>query len=118
MNVFQILITDSPVDPCDLSPPVLAAMQSVKDCYSDATHYFFQHPEIEVFLAQHFDRSVLELFRGLIPYAYQSDLARHCLLFVHGGWYVDLTFKMLTSIRVVDDIDMVIFADRGCMSMC
>ena len=24
---------------------------------------------------------------------------------------------MLTSIRVVDDIDMVVFADRGCMSM-
>ena len=118
MNVFQVLITDSPVDPCDLPSPVLAAMQSVKDSYSDATHYFFQRPEIEVFLAQHFDCSVLELFRGLIPYAYQSDLARYCLLFVHGGWYVDLTLKMLTSIRVVDDIDMVVFADRGCMSMC
>ena len=102
----------------DLPPPVLAAMQSVKDSYSDATHYFFQRPEIEVFLAQHFDCSVLKLFRGLIPSAYQSDLARYCLLFVHGGWYVDLTLKMLTSIRVVDDIDMVVFADRGCMSMC
>ena len=45
------------------------AMQSVKDCFSDAKHRLVQRPEIESFLAQHFDRSVLELFRGLVPYA-------------------------------------------------
>ena len=118
MHVFQVLITDAPIDPCDLSPPVLMAMQSVKDCFSDATHRFVQQPEIENFLARHFDRGVLDLFRGLIPYAYKADLARYCLLYVHGGWYVDLTLKMLTSVRVADDIDMIVFADRGCASMC
>lgn len=94
------------------------AMQSVKDCFSDATHRLVQRPEIEIFLAQHFDRSVLELFRALVPYAYQSDLARYCLLYVHGGWYVDLTLKMLTSVRVADHIDMIVFADRGCNIIC
>ena len=118
MYVFQILITDCPLDPCDLSPPVSMAMQSVKDCFPDATHRLFQRPEIENFLVQHFDRPVLNLFRGLVPYAYQSDLARYCLLYVHGGWYVDLTLKMLTSVYVANHIDMIVFADRGCMSMC
>ena len=118
MNVFQVLITDTPIDPCDLSPPVLAAMQSVKDCFPDTTHRLVQRPEIEDFLAQHFDRGVLDLFRGLVPYAYKSDLARYCLLYVHGGWYVDLTLKMLASVHVADQIDMIVFADRGCMSMC
>ena len=37
---------------------------------------------------------------------------------MYGGWYVDLTLKMLTSIRVADHIDMIVFADRGCISMC
>ena len=78
----------------------------------------FQRPEIEDFLVKHFDREVLQLFRGLVPYAYQSDLARYCLLYVYGGWYVDLTLKMLTSLRVADHIDMIVFADRGCASMC
>lgn len=118
MRVFQVLITDSPIDLCDLPPPVLMATKSVKDCFPDTTYQLFQRPEIESFLSQHFDRGVLNLFRGLIPYAYQSDLARYCLLYVHGGWYVDLTLKMLTSVRVADHIDMIVFADRGCKSMC
>ena len=118
MNVFQILITDDPIEPCDLSPPLLIAMQSVKDCFSHGTHRFLQRPEIESFLIKHFDRDVLDLFRGLVPYAYKADLARYCLLYVYGGWYVDLTLKMLTSLRVNDEIDMIVFADRGCMSMC
>ena len=65
-----------------------------------------------------FDLSVLESFRGLVPYAYKSDLARYCLLYIYGGWYVDLTLKMLTSVRVADHIDMIVFADRGCSFNC
>ena len=118
VNVFQVLITDFSIDPGDLPPPVLMAMQTVKDCFADASHQLFQQPEIEEFLAHHFDRGVLNLFRGLVPYAYKSDLARYCLLYVHGGWYVDLTLKMLTSVLVADSIDMIVFADRGCLSMC
>ena len=118
MRVSQVLITDNPIAQADLSPPVLMAMQSVKDCFFDATHQLFQRPEIEGFIIRHFDSGVLDLFRGLVPYAYQSDLARYCLLFVYGGWYVDLTLKMLTSIRVADQVDMIVFADRGCISMC
>tara|TARA_B100000674_G_C37596957_1_gene803473 strand:+ start:39 stop:773 length:735 start_codon:yes stop_codon:yes gene_type:complete len=118
MNVFQILIADDPVNQSDLSPPVIAAMQSVVDCLPNTNHQLLQRPEIESFLVQHFDLSILDLFRSLIPYAYKADLARYCLLYVYGGWYVDLTLKMLTSVRVDDHIDMVIFADRGCSSMC
>ena len=118
MHVFQVLITDAPVDPSELPPPILMAMQSVKDCFSDAKHQLFQRPEIEGFLAQHFDRAVLNLFHDLVPYAYKSDLARYCLLYVYGGWYIDLTLKMLTSVRVADHVDMVIFADRGCVTTC
>ena len=91
---------------------------SVKDCFPGSTRRLFQRPEIESFLVEYFDRHVLNLFRGLAPYAYQADLARYCLLYVHGGWYVDLTLKMLTTVCVADHIDMIVFADRGCMSMC
>ena len=76
-----------------------------------------QRPEIESFLVHHFDRGVLNLFRSLIPYAYQSDLVRYRLLYVHSAWYVDLTLKMFTSVRVADNIKMIVFADRGCLSI-
>ena len=118
MNVFQVLIADSPIDPAGLSPPVLTAIQSVKSCFPRAKYQLLQQPEIESFLAEHFDRNVLHLFRSFVPYAYRSDLARYCLLYVYGGWYVDLTLKMLTSVCVADHIDMIVFADRGCISMC
>ena len=62
MHVFRFLIADSTIESCDLSPPVAMAIQSVKDCFSDATHHLVQLPEIESFIAQHFDLSVLDLF--------------------------------------------------------
>ena len=118
MHVFQVLITDSPIKPAKLSPSVLSAIQTVKDSFSHANYRLLQSPEIETFLAHNFDCSVLNAFRALVPYAYKSDLARYCLLYVYGGWYVDLTLKMLTSVQVDHHIDMIVFSDRGCISMC
>ena len=92
MDVFQVVITDDPLDPSDLSPLVLMAMRSVKDCFSHAEHHLLQQSDIEDFLAKSFDQAVLDLFRGLVPYAYKSDLARYCLLYVYGGWYVCLLY--------------------------
>ena len=60
-------------------------MQSVKDCFLDVTHRLFYRPEIEIFLPQYFARSILDIFRCFIPYAYKLDLARYCLLYVHGA---------------------------------
>ena len=52
----------------DLSPPVLAAMESVKDCYSDATHYFFSVLRLKSsFLSILMQRA--GAIQGLIPYA-------------------------------------------------
>ena len=45
MNVFQILITDDPVNQSDLSP-VIAAMQSVVDCFPNTNHQLLQRPEL------------------------------------------------------------------------
>ena len=101
-----------------ISLPVLTAIQSTKHCFANANYRLVQRPEIEDFIVLHFDKDVLDLFRGLVPYAYKADLARYCLRYVHGGWYVDVTLKMLTSVCVADHIDMIVFADRGCMSMC
>ena len=118
MNVFQVLLTDSPIATDDLPPSIIMAMQSARDCFPYASHHFLQRPELEDFLCKYFDKSVLDVFRGFVPYAYQSDFARYCLLYVHGGWYVDITLKILTSVCVSSDIDMIVFADRGCSSMC
>ena len=116
MHVFQVLITDEPLAIDALPAPVQAAMQIVKDCFPGCEHQLWQRPELEQFIAHNFDAQVLTVFNSLRPYAYQADLARYCLLYVHGGWYVDLSLKMLVAVDVADHIDMIVFADRGCPS--
>jgi len=44
---------------------------------------------------EHFGRKVLRAFECLRPYAYKADLFKYCLLYVHGGWYVDVGMRML-----------------------
>jgi len=51
-------------------------------------------------------------FDKLIPYAYKADLARYLLLYKYGGWYFDISIRVVNGgIGVPDEIDLVTFTD-------
>jgi mannosyltransferase OCH1-like enzyme len=62
-----------------------------------------QNPEFEYslysdtmcrdFIKDTFDPSVVEAYDTFLPDAYKSDLWRYCILYTHGGIYVDIKFK-------------------------
>lgn len=114
MKVSQILLTDPSHEHDPLPSVIRSAVQTVRECLPAADHVLWRRTELRNFLSVHFEPQVLQAFDRLRPYAYQSDLARYCLLYKLGGWYVDLTLQLQIALNVADSIDLIVFADRGC----
>jgi hypothetical protein len=66
---------------------------------------------IQNLISESFEDDVLVAYNKIKPYAYKSDLARLCILYVHGGWYSDIGIKFLNKINT--DKEILVFRDRA-----
>lgn len=110
-DVFQILITDD--GNTDLSEEIRLNVDSGKYFHRDSKHHLLNETDIRQFIAANFSADVLEAFDGFRPYAYKADLAKCCLLFVHGGLYVDLGCRFIRRYEVPKHKSIGFFRDQG-----
>lgn len=94
-HVHQIAVTDH--DPPRLVAYAAEATRSVRDAFPGARYRLWSRAEGEDFVKQHFGPDVSWAFRCLRPYAYKADLLKLCVLYVLGGWYVDVGVRILQS---------------------
>jgi hypothetical protein len=91
MLLSSILISDDARAPAELSPTVTENIRSFRGVYPSFEHRLFDRAQCREIIAKDFDKEVLACFDKLKPGAYQSDLARMCILHSHGGVYADLS---------------------------
>jgi len=65
------------------------AVDSWRALNPEYEHYFFDDAQCVDFIDYYFDADVLDAFLTLIPGAFKADLWRCCVLYEHGGVYVD-----------------------------
>lgn len=75
----------------DILPARISAnIDSFKQAHPGFSHHLYGHDALVAFLEDKFGKEVTETYHRLVPKAYKADLARYCLLYVHGGVYADL----------------------------
>jgi hypothetical protein len=84
--IHQIWITDNNIEPPKF---IQEKIHNVKTIYSDYQHILWNDISIKEFLKENFDEGVTIAYELLKPYSYKSDLARFCLLYHFGGYYID-----------------------------
>ena len=109
MHISQILITDDDSEP--LSPFLQMAVQTVKTLMPHNVHKVYRKEELREFIRDQYGITMLKTFDKLIPYAFKADLARYLLLYKFGGWYFDISIRIINGLNVNNDIDMIIFGD-------
>jgi len=57
------------------------------------------------FIINHFPEEVIQAYDGLIPGAYKADLWRLCVLYIHGGIYMDIKLQCIGSFKLYDIVD-------------
>tara|TARA_B100000925_G_C21918577_1_gene434791 strand:+ start:211 stop:942 length:732 start_codon:yes stop_codon:yes gene_type:complete len=109
MKVFQVYISEGNQPMGSL---LSSYVESVRQNIQYLEHELLGGEQIEVFLEENYDKSVVNTYQELKPFAYKCDLARLCLLDVFGGWYFDLGFKVVVPISSVNDnIDLIVLRD-------
>lgn len=110
-RLFQILITEPSSEALRMTDAFERNVESLKSTYPDAEYRRYGNEELLDFLSDHFPEPVLQAYRALTPYAFKADLARYCLLFIHGGLYSDLSYLHLRPIPIDDQCELVVFRD-------
>jgi len=109
MKISQIYITDSG----DEEIPAYArmAVSSVVNAIPHSDHKIYRKEELRQWIADEYGTSMLLAFDKLVPYAFKADLARYLLLYKQGGWYFDVTIRVINGVDVQDHVDMITFLD-------
>ena len=102
MNTTQIFLSTQPKSKRKELPwQLVDAMESVREWYEDTDYKFYDNEEVEKFLDTHFAPEIRAAYDSLNPLAYKADLARYCILYKKGGWYLDVG---LTAIGRADRV--------------
>jgi len=75
------------------SPPeyIINKIDKLKSIYYEYKHTLYSNDDIRKILNNNFERNIIDCYDSLIPYAFKSDLARYCLLYLYGGYYWDIS---------------------------
>ena len=65
-------------------------------------HYLYDDNDCREFIKNNFDENVVNTYDKLIPGAYKADLWRLCVLYIHGGIYMDIKLKCINGFRLIE----------------
>ena len=82
-----------------------ANVELLKKQNPEFKHYLYDDKMCREFIAEHFDKDVLWSFDKLKPGAYKSDLWRYCILYIHGGIYLDIKFYCANNFKLIELTD-------------
>jgi len=86
---------------------------TVKYNYPECEYTLYNDSMIRSFISDHYDGEVLWAYDTLNAYTSKSDLARYCISYVKGGWYIDSTIRMLSRVDNYSEFDFMCFYDHG-----
>ena len=109
MNICQILITEDDVG--KIPEALLGCVSTVHSFSNGYSHFLLGDGAIRELISARLGLEILEVYDGLIPFAYKADLARYCVLYLFGGWYFDIAARLNIPLPVVDAASHIFFKD-------
>jgi len=75
--------------------------ETVKTDNPEFKFNLFDENDCKKFIKGNFEKEVLDAYNSLIPRAYKIDLWRYCILYIHGGIYMDIKFKCINGFKLI-----------------
>lgn len=81
---------------------MLKCVETLKNTNPEFEYFLFDDEDCENFINEHFNSDVLEAYRKLVPGAFKADLWRYCVLYVHGGIYLDIKYQPFKGFKLIE----------------
>ena len=98
-NIFQTWHTKI------LPPKMFCSISYIKKLNPNFKYYLFDDNDCREFIKTHFENDVLNAFDTLIPGAYKADLWRYCVLYIHGGIYLDIKYIPVNGFKLIELVE-------------
>jgi hypothetical protein len=93
------------------------SIMTIIDLNPEYEYMFFNKKKRREFIKKNFNSNILEAYDTLVPGAYRADLFRYCVLYVHGGCYIDCKIILRKPIREwIGDENFKLVQDYGTTS--
>lgn len=92
-NIFMTWYTKN------LSGQISKNFKNVERLNPEFSIYLYDDTDCLEFIKKHFEIEVLNAYNTLIPGAYKADLWRLCVLYVHGGIYLDIKMQPFNNFK-------------------
>lgn len=96
LNLFQTWYT------LELPTKMKENVDLLKQQNPEFTYYLYDDTMCRDFIQEHFDKEILWAFDKLKPGAYKADLWRYCILYIHGGIYLDIKMKSVNNFKLLE----------------
>ena len=96
LNIFQTYHT------LDLPPRMRKSVNKLIKNNPEFTHYLYDDDDCRKFIKNNFPSNVVNAFDKLIPGAYKADLWRYCVLYIHGGIYLDIKYCCVNNFKLIE----------------
>lgn len=97
-NFFQIILSTDQEQDEHLPELLEEASRTSRACLSGFSYKRWKNKSLRDFIGTTFSGDVLEAYDNLRPLSYKADLGRLCLLHAFGGWYADITLKIVSPL--------------------
>jgi mannosyltransferase OCH1-like enzyme len=95
LNVYQTWFTK------DLPKYMQKNINYMKKINPEFTFHLYDDKDCRDFIETYFDQVVVDTFDKLKPGAYKADLWRLCVLYIHGGIYLDIKLVCINGFKLI-----------------
>jgi mannosyltransferase OCH1-like enzyme len=95
LNIFQTWYT------LDLPPKMKENVELLKEQNPEFKYHLYDDNMCREFIKNNFNEDVLYTFDKLKPGAYKADLWRCCVLYIHGGIYLNIKYKCANNFKLI-----------------
>ena len=96
-NFFQIILSTNVEQDLRLPPLLEEASLHSQGCLPGFSYKRWNNDSLRELIKTYFSKDVVDAYDSLVPLAYKSDLGRYCLLYQYGGWYADISLKIVNN---------------------
>jgi len=89
----------------DLPPKMQENIVNIQKQNPELEYFLFDDNDCVNFIKTHFDTDVVDAYNKLIPGAYKADLWRYCIMYIHGGVYLDIKYQCMDGFKFIDIMD-------------
>ena len=92
---------------------ILKLINNIREKYPDYTVHIFDDNKCRNFIKNNFNTVILYCYDMLLPGAFKADLWRYCVLYQHGGIYIDAGLEPVVDLNKYLDYDLVCVKDTN-----